>query len=74
MESSAPNKPAEKERALPRAVIRLLRSGSLDAARTRRVLEVHGLEENVALAWSVPVPTEPEARVRTKGLTASSRA
>lgn len=60
MESSDPNKAvAEKDRALPRAVIRLLRSGSLDAARTRRVLEVHGIEEQVALAWSVPA--KPEA-------------
>jgi hypothetical protein len=60
MESSDPNKPAaENARALPRAVIRLLRSGSLDAARTRRVLEIHGIEEQVALAWSVS--NKPEA-------------
>ena len=60
MESDTPNKTAgEQERALPRGVIRLIRSGSLDAARTRRVLEVHGIEEQVALAWSVP--NKPEA-------------
>lgn len=29
-------------RAVPRAVIRLLRSGQLDEAKTRRVLEIHG--------------------------------
>jgi hypothetical protein len=29
-------------RAVPRAVVRLLRSGLLDQAKTRRVLEIHG--------------------------------
>lgn len=29
-------------RAVPRAVVRLLRSGVLDEAKTKRVLEIHG--------------------------------
>ena len=61
MRSTEPNRPlpVESERALPRAVVRLLRSGSLDAARTRRVLEIHGIDDAVALAWALP--TKPEA-------------
>ena len=61
MRSTEPNRPlpVESERALLRAVVRLLRSGSLDAARTRRVLEVHGIDDTVALAWALP--TKPEA-------------
>lgn len=61
MRSTDPNRPGpnEPERSLPRAVVRLLRSGTLDAARTRRVLEVHGIDDAVALAWAIP--TKPEA-------------
>jgi hypothetical protein len=40
MQSTDPKKPA-----FPRGVIRLLRSGSLDEARTRRVLENHDISE-----------------------------
>jgi len=35
-------RPREEPRAVPRAVVRLLRSGLLDEAKTRRVLEIHG--------------------------------
>lgn len=35
----------DKKPALPRGVIRLLRSGALDEVRTRRVLEVHGITD-----------------------------
>jgi hypothetical protein len=61
MRSTDPTRPVESdnERALPRAVVRLLRSGSLDPARTRRVLEVHGIDDTVALAWAIPA--KPEA-------------
>ena len=58
MRSTDPTRP-ENERSLPRAVVRLLRSGALDAARTRRVLEVHGIDDTVAMAWAIP--TKPEA-------------
>lgn len=30
------------QRAVPRAVVRLLRSGALDEAKTKRVIEIHG--------------------------------
>lgn len=29
-------------RAVPRALVRLLRSGALDEAKTKRILEIHG--------------------------------
>jgi hypothetical protein len=60
MRSTDPTRPVSdsEERALPRAVVRLLRSGSLDAARTRRVLEVHGIDDAVAMAWAIPTKSE----------------
>ena len=38
----APVPPREDTRAMPRSVVRLLRSGLLDEAKTKRVLEIHG--------------------------------
>jgi len=38
----SPQRDATDTRAVPRAVVRLLRSGALDEAKTRRVIEIHG--------------------------------
>ncbi|MBI2395670.1 MAG: hypothetical protein HYV09_39255 [Deltaproteobacteria bacterium] len=54
-----PSSSQPQQRAVPRAVIRLLRSGQLDEAKTRRVLEIHG---PVALeAVGSVKPEAPEA-------------
>jgi hypothetical protein len=52
MKSTDPKKPA-----FPRGVIRLLRSGSLDEARTRRVLETHDLTE---VEWLLRSANDPQ--------------
>ncbi len=56
MPSTKPKKPA-----FPRGVIRLLRSGTLDEARTKRVLQVHDVSSVEHLLAPVIAPPETQA-------------
>jgi hypothetical protein len=55
-----PREPTDT-RAVPRAVVRLLRSGALDEAKTRRMIEIHGetAREAAGAIKAEPIKAEP---------------